>query len=183
MSSPVTKKTIDRDAAKPLSSNIHLLNWVEKMAALTKPAAIHWVDGSMEEDEMLKAQMVESGTFIKLNQKLWPGCYYARSHPSDVARVFALAREVNPDLALFIMLAAATGARRSELLALRWSDIDLDKATWTVPRELTKMDRDHIVPLSKPVMLFLRSAHETRFGDYVFPGRTRGEPVGSAAGF
>ena len=86
MSSPV-QKTISRDPASPLSSNVHLLNWVEKMANLTKPAAIHWVDGSVEEDEMLKAQMVESGTFIKLNEELWPGCYYARSHPSDVARV------------------------------------------------------------------------------------------------
>ena len=87
MSSPVTQKTISRDPATPLSTNVHLLNWVEKMANLTKPAAIHWVDGSVEEDEMLKAQMVESGTFIKLNEELWPGCYYARSHPSDVARV------------------------------------------------------------------------------------------------
>ncbi len=87
MSSPVAKKTISRDPATPLSANVHLLNWVEKMANLTKPAAIHWVDGSVEEDEMLKAQMVESGTFVKLNEELWPGCYYARSHPSDVARV------------------------------------------------------------------------------------------------
>ena len=87
MSSPVAKKTIQRDPAAPLSTNVHLLNWVEKMANLTKPAAIHWVDGSVEEDEMLKAQMVEAGTFIKLNEKLWPSCYYARSHPSDVARV------------------------------------------------------------------------------------------------
>jgi phosphoenolpyruvate carboxykinase (GTP) len=86
MSSPV-QKTIERDPAQPLSTNVHLLNWVDKMAALTKPAAIHWVDGSAEEDEMLKAQMVESGTFTKLNEELWPGCYYARSHPSDVARV------------------------------------------------------------------------------------------------
>jgi phosphoenolpyruvate carboxykinase (GTP) len=86
MSSPV-QKTIQRDPATPLSTNVHLLNWVEKMANLTKPAAVHWVDGSVEEDEMLKAQMVEAGTFIKLNQELWPGCYYARSHPSDVARV------------------------------------------------------------------------------------------------
>ncbi len=87
MSSPSIQKTIDRDPAAPLSTNVHLLNWVEKMANLTKPAAIHWVDGSVEEDEALKAQMVEGGTFIKLNQELWPGCYYARSHPSDVARV------------------------------------------------------------------------------------------------
>jgi phosphoenolpyruvate carboxykinase (GTP) len=86
MSSPV-QTTIKRDPSQPLSTNVHLLNWVDKMAALTKPAAIHWVDGSVEEDEMLKAQMVESGTFIKLNEELWPGCYYARSHPSDVARV------------------------------------------------------------------------------------------------
>src|SRR2546427_1229584 len=86
MSSPV-QKTIERNPATPLSTNVHLLNWVEKMANLTKPDAIHWVDGSPEEDEALKAQMVAGGTFVKLNQELWPGCYYARSHPSDVARV------------------------------------------------------------------------------------------------
>lgn len=86
MSSPV-HKTIGRDPAIPLSTNVHLLNWVEKMANLTKPNAVHWVDGSLEEDEVLKAEMVASGTLIKLNEKRWPGCYYARSHPSDVARV------------------------------------------------------------------------------------------------
>src|ERR1051325_519741 len=86
MSSPV-QKTIERDPSQPLSTNVHLLNWVDKMAALTKPAGIHWVGGSVEEDEMLKAPMVESGTFAQLNEELWPGCYYARSHPSDVARV------------------------------------------------------------------------------------------------
>jgi len=86
MSSPV-QKTIKRDSAAPLSKNIHLLNWVEKMAQLTTPNSIHWVDGSPEEDETLKAEMVASGTLIKRNGEVWPGCYYARSHPSDVARV------------------------------------------------------------------------------------------------
>src|SRR3954453_16125567 len=76
-----------RNTALPLSRNKHLLRWVEKMAELTKPAAIHWVDGSEKENKALCAQMVASGTFIKLNQDLWPGCYYARSDPSDVARV------------------------------------------------------------------------------------------------
>jgi len=70
-----------------LTTNKHLLKWVEKTAEMTKPSAIHWVDGSQEEYEWLCSQMVEGGTLIKLNQKLWPGCYYARSHPSDVARV------------------------------------------------------------------------------------------------
>ena len=88
MSSTLTQKTIEhRDVSVPLSKNTHLLNWVEKMALLTKPDAIHWVDGSIEEDEALKAQMVASGTFTKLNEELWPNCYYARSDKSDVARV------------------------------------------------------------------------------------------------
>jgi len=57
------------------------------MAALTKPAAIHWVDGSQEEYDDLCELLVEGGTFIKLNQELWPGCFYARSDSGDVARV------------------------------------------------------------------------------------------------
>ena len=76
-----------RSATAPLSSNKHLLRWVEKMAQLMKPHAVHWVDGSEEEQEMLCAQMVARGTFIKLNEELWPGCYYARSDARDVARV------------------------------------------------------------------------------------------------
>ena len=76
-----------RDPAIPLSQNKHLLKWVEKIAHLTKPAAIHWVDGSKSEYDGLCRQLVEAGTFTKLNQKLWPGCFYARSDPGDVARV------------------------------------------------------------------------------------------------
>ena len=71
----------------PLSTNKHLLRWVEKMAELTRPAAIHWVDGSQEEYESLCSGMVSNGTLIKLNQKLCPDCYLARSDANDVARV------------------------------------------------------------------------------------------------
>ncbi|CAM2940322.1 phosphoenolpyruvate carboxykinase (GTP) [Rariglobus hedericola] len=73
--------------SKPLSKNPNLLKWVTKMADLMQPAAIHWVDGSQEENDALCAQMIEAGTLTKLNEKLWPGCYYARSDASDVARV------------------------------------------------------------------------------------------------
>src|SRR5277367_34133 len=76
-----------RNPAIPLSRNEHLLRWVEKMADLAKPARIHWVDGSEAEIDALRREMVASGTLIKLNEQLWPGCYYARSDASDVARV------------------------------------------------------------------------------------------------
>ena len=70
-----------------VTKNQYLISWVEGVAELTRPSAIHWVDGSQEEYDALCNQMVESGTFIRLNDRLWPGCYYAKSDPDDVARV------------------------------------------------------------------------------------------------
>jgi len=70
-----------------LTTNKHLLRWVEKMADLTQPDRIHWVDGSQQEYDRLCQLLVDSGTFTKLNEDLWPGCFYARSAPNDVARV------------------------------------------------------------------------------------------------
>jgi phosphoenolpyruvate carboxykinase (GTP) len=64
-----------------------LTRWVEKMAELCAPQSIHWIDGSDEENKQLCADLVKSGTFIKLNEESWPGCYYARSDPTDVARI------------------------------------------------------------------------------------------------
>jgi phosphoenolpyruvate carboxykinase (GTP) len=77
----------NRPHTTPLGTNKHLLRWVEKMSDLCQPAEIHWVDGSKEEFDSLCARMVASRTFTKLNSKLWPGCYHARSDPNDVARV------------------------------------------------------------------------------------------------
>jgi phosphoenolpyruvate carboxykinase (GTP) len=76
-----------RDHAKPLATNRHLLRWVDKMRELAQPAAVHWVDGSQQEYDFLCDQLVQAGTFQKLNQDLLPGCFYARSDPNDVARV------------------------------------------------------------------------------------------------
>ena len=79
--------TLSRNPAVPLATNPHLLRWVDKMRELMRPAAIHWVDGSDEEYDLLCAQMVRDGVFTKLDEERWPGCYAVRSDPSDVARV------------------------------------------------------------------------------------------------
>ena len=80
-------KSFEGDVSAPPTHNKHLLRWVEKMAELTTPASIHWVDGSQEEYDWLCDQLVANGTFIKLNETLRPGSFYARSDPRDVARV------------------------------------------------------------------------------------------------
>ncbi len=72
---------------KVLTRNKHLIRWVDKIAELCRPDAIHWVDGSQAEYDFLCDRLVAAGTFTRLNPDFWPGCYYARSSPSDVARV------------------------------------------------------------------------------------------------
>jgi phosphoenolpyruvate carboxykinase (GTP) len=64
-----------------------LTRWVEEVAALTEPEAIHWCDGSQEEYEGLCDALLAAGTFTRLSAGRRPGSFLARSDPGDVARV------------------------------------------------------------------------------------------------
>ncbi|WP_407687327.1 phosphoenolpyruvate carboxykinase (GTP) [Mycobacterium sp. HUMS_1102779] len=64
-----------------------LLSWVHEVAELTQPDRVMFADGSDEEWQRLCEQLVEAGTFKRVNEKNFPNSFVAQSDPSDVARV------------------------------------------------------------------------------------------------
>ena len=56
-----------------------------------------------------------------------------------------------------LKLTLLTGQRRTEVAGMRWSDVDLDAETWMLPREKTKGDRAHVVPLSRQALKVLEA--------------------------
>ncbi|MBB1472784.1 phosphoenolpyruvate carboxykinase (GTP) [Luteimonas sp. MC1782] len=80
---------VPQQAKAPISGSrlAVLQQWVDDMAALTRPDRVQWCDGSEAEREALVAGMLADGTLLELDQQSHPGCTLHRSHPDDVARV------------------------------------------------------------------------------------------------
>ncbi|MEC7175878.1 MAG: phosphoenolpyruvate carboxykinase (GTP) [Actinomycetota bacterium] len=69
------------------STNERLQQWVAEWADVMQPDDIYWCDGSAEEYDRLCNELVEAGTFTKLDEAKRPNSYWAHSDPGDVARV------------------------------------------------------------------------------------------------
>ena len=69
------------------TSNTKLNTWVSQWAEVLQPRDIYWCDGSQDEYDKLCRELVQSGTFTKLDDAKRPNSFWAHSDPGDVARV------------------------------------------------------------------------------------------------
>ena len=89
----------------------------------------------------------------------------------ELPRFFkALEEESNRNLADFFMLGILTGARKGNLLTMRWQDVDFDQATWRIPE--TKNGSSHLVPLSPEAIDILKKRFKLKENDWVFSSAT-----------
>ncbi len=92
----------------------------------------------------------------------------------ELPRLFlALAEEPNQTIRDYVVISLITGARKSNVLSMRWHEISFERATWTIPE--TKNGDAHTVPLVRVALEILKMREEQRSkgSDYVFPGSGR----------
>lgn len=93
----------------------------------------------------------------------------------EFKKFFAALETETGDLKDFVMLSLLTGARKSNVLAMRWADIDLRAAVWVIPGSVTKNGQTQAVPLTIAEMEILQRRWKVRKrqvhkSEYVFPG-------------
>lgn len=83
--------------------------------------------------------------------------------------------------ALALEFAILTAARTGEVIAASWHEMDIDAATWTVPKERMKAKREHKVFLGERALSILRPLKDAARSDFVFPGNLPEKPLSNMA--
>jgi integrase len=94
--------------------------------------------------------------------------------PNEIECFFKAVNKLsNTDVRDYIFLSLLTGARRGNILAMRWDQIDFDLCVWRIP--LTKNGESHTVPITKAALQILQIRHANKQDVWVFPGKEPGQ--------
>jgi integrase len=94
----------------------------------------------------------------------------------ELSRIWLAAEHFGYPFGSIVRGLIVTGQRRDEVTSMRWSDLDLEKATWTLPGDMNKSGRVHVVPLS-PLALELITSLPRVHAKWVFPARGKDNPA------
>ena len=177
-----TKRTLEREVVS---------QWGRRpIDSITRADVIDLLDSIMDEGKHYKANRVLGYVRKLFNWALERGIV----ETSPVANVSAPGKETRRDRVLgddeiravwngaehlgypfggLVKMLLVTAQRREEVATMRWSHVDLDDAVWTLPREVTKSDRSHQVPLSPLALEILN--HLPKMGEHLFSSGRRGD--------
>jgi integrase len=94
--------------------------------------------------------------------------------PAELARFFAALSETENPAKDFFMLALLTGARRSNVLSMRWRDIDMNEALWRIKAEDAKGDEQMNIPLTPEAMtVLIQRRFDSDTSPWVFPAESK----------
>lgn len=101
-------------------------------------------------------------------------------HWRDLPGFYSTLKARKETAAKALRLTCLTAARTTEILEMRWSEIDFDQSVWTCPAERMKTGIAHRVPLTQE-MLSIVEPLETFGSEYVFEGQKRHQPLSNMA--
>ena len=107
---------------------------------------------------------------LPARQRLTRGHHAALPY-DDLPDFIAALRARQSLAAMALELCILTATRSGEIIKAKWSELDLDKAVWTIPARRMKAGYEHRVPLSLRAMQILKSLPKVEHTDYVFPGQ------------
>ena len=99
--------------------------------------------------------------------------------PHEEEKFFGALADESVLLRDLVMMALYTGARKQNVLRMRWEDVFLDRAIWIIPKETTKTQEDYTIPLISDALLLLKRRRLSVLGEWVFPHEASGLPVGN----
>jgi len=89
--------------------------------------------------------------------------------PEELQKFFeSVTDEKNETIRDYILISLLTGARRSNILAMKWNEISFERAEWRIPE--TKNGTPHTLPLTKAAMQILEARYFEKLSNYVFAG-------------
>jgi integrase len=106
--------------------------------------------------------------------------HHAAMKWQDVPEFFTDLKKRDAMAAKALMFTCMTGSRTSEVLNIKWDEIDLDEKLWTVPAIRMKRDIPHRVPLSDEALAIIEPLQAMK-SEYVFEGQKRHEPLSNMA--
>jgi integrase len=148
------------DEGKPAAANrlhevcVRIFNWADRRGELERPPPFHNMDR--------------------------PGAKVVRDRvlsTDEIRRLWTAWDELSMPFGLYFKMLLITGQRRSEVSHMEWDHLDTERRLWTIPREMTKSRRSHVVPLSDMACQILEEVPRIAASPFVFTGASGRTPI------